>query len=196
MFLAITGYHFKRGELNMFKVSFFIKEKEQELFPLLQPLRFSVNREHKAIWNERGSEFVIQPFSGVGRESQGYRAYFNGTPEAFQYLFDFALSCFSPTISGIEYHLTTDKSQAELIRLAERSRCKKGGMYGLYHHNGVWIAILPNNRVTLQIRNRKVKQADLARVMQEIESVVDIFSPQEFNLFSFEKYSEEGAYVS
>lgn len=179
----------------MFKVSFFIKEKEQELFPLLQPLRFSINRDHKVVWRYKGSEFVIQPFSVVGRESQGYRAYFKGSPEAFQYLFDFALGCFSPKINGIEYVYSSDQKQTELVKIAENNSLRRESIYGLYRQGRIGIVILPNGRMTFQIRNCKIRQSELASVFNEIESVVQLFKPQDFNLFSFTTNNEEGEFL-
>lgn len=181
----------------MIKLSFFIKEKEHELFPQLEPLRFSVHRDHKIVWKSEDASLIIQPFSVVGRESQGYRAYFKGNPETLQYLFNNFISCFSPEISGIEYILDTSKGQHECVTIAERNRLKKGAMYSLYEHNKVMIVILPDGRITFQIRNRKIKQSELAKVLKEINSVVDIFRPQEFNLFSYlGSNSEEGATAS
>ncbi|EAR66192.1 hypothetical protein B14911_10672 [Bacillus sp. NRRL B-14911] len=179
----------------MFKVSFFIREKEQELFPMLEPLNFTIHRDHKVVYQGEKYRFIIQPFSVVGRESQGYRAYYNGNPDSFQYLFDHALGCFSPTISGVEYTFHTDKSQSELVKTAVKAKYKKGSVYGLFENQGIGIVIMPTGQVILQVKNRLIKRADLARVMYEIKSVVDMFNPQDFNLFSFME-KEEGVQVS
>lgn len=173
-----------------------MKKDIQVLHHLLKPLQFSLRRDNRLIWTEGKTEFIIEPFSTSGRESQGYRIYFNGTPEAGQFLFDRSIGCFSPTISGIEFTLTTNEKQSTLIKKAERARFTRGSLSGLYDYKGVVICIFPSGEVSLQIRNRKFKTSGLSGVMKEIEHVVTILQPQEFNLFSFIENTEEGVFAS
>lgn len=181
----------------MFSISFFIKERPEELFPLLEPLRFSTIK-NQAIWSaeNRKVKFIIQPFYIVGREAQGYRAYYNGSSESLQYLFDLSLSRFSPKISGVDYTYEANKSQRELITKANQSCLGKGSIPGLYRKDKIMIVILPDGTIKFQIRNHKIRACDLARVTKEIQSVVELFQPQSMDLFSFTENDEEEVYVS
>lgn len=175
----------------MFKVTFFIKEERHELYSLIKPLHFVLNKDNQLVWRTEHTYFIIEPFSTEGRESHGYRVYYNGSPEAGQYLFDRFLGCFSPSITGVEYKLETQEKQNALVKKSEQVGYLKGSMYGLYQYKGKSICIFPTGDIQVQIRNRKFRLSDLASVMKEVEDVVCVYRPQEINLFSFVDTSME-----
>ena len=180
----------------MYKITCFLKEEQEDLLAILRPLQFTVDRNKKLIWDNGLTHFIIEPFSSRGRETQGYRIYFNGTPESYQYLFDRFLGYFSPSISGIEFKMSTGEKQEFLISKSEKAGFTRGGMYGIYTFKGVGIVIFPNGEINLQIRNRKFQMSQIAIFAKEIENVVKVFQPQNFNLFSFEQISEQEGFAS
>lgn len=174
----------------MYKVTCFIQEEKHQLFPLLTPLGFSVVQDH-LIWQNEKSRCIIKPFSIRGRNTQGYRIYFYGSPEFGEYFFQRAMGCFEPTISGVEYLLQTQESQRSLINTAEKIGLTRGCLYGIYKFEQVGIVILPNGEINFQIRGRKFSYMKLACELKEIEQAVYVFKPQTFNLFSISEGDEE-----
>ncbi|WP_028393919.1 hypothetical protein [Bacillus cihuensis] len=169
----------------MFRVTCFVKEKPATLLPLFLPLRFVWTKKNGVVWKNENVEFRIQPFTSEGRESHGYRIFFCGNPEAFQYLFDLSIGQFSPTITGVEYTGESEESQNSLVRLAEKNGFSRGSLYGIYEHKGIGVVLLPSGEFNLQIRNRKLTCSSIKNVMNNIEEVAEVFRPDHYDLFSF-----------
>lgn len=178
--------------MAVFKLSCFMKEEPAILFPLLLPMHFKWSDNHSITWKNEGTEFTIIPFSTRGREIVGYRIVFTGTPEAFDYLLDQFLSRFKPLISGIEWIHSSDKSQSELIRLAENSPYLRCSQYGLYEHKGIGIVLLPSSEINLQIRNQSITTRNVLQHMRAIEETASVFLPKTIDLFSFAEGVEVG----
>lgn len=179
-----------------FRLVCFLKEEPEELFPLLMPLRFQRHRDGSLKWQQENSDFSIHPFATRGRESMGYRVYYNGTPEGCQFLMNQTLARFDVTVSGIEWIHDTGMTQKELIRLAETNQLERGSMLGFYERNGIGIVLMPDGTIHLQIRNRPIPLVRLAQLLQSISEVAELFKQDTYDLFSVAAQAEQGAWVS
>lgn len=168
-----------------YRITCFIKEDPAALFPLLIPFHFKWGERNSIVWEKEGTRFQIIPFSTRGTDSMGYRLIFTGNPDTFVYLADQFLGAFSPEYSGIEWIFESEKSQEELVRLAEKAKYTRCSMYGLYEYNKIGIVLLKNGDINLQIRNRNINSRNLASFMYDIESVANAFQPKKIDLFSF-----------
>lgn len=137
-----------------FKVTCFFREEPERLFTILSAKHFQRRNKDTVIWTHRKNTLEIVPFSHRGRETNGYRCYFEGNTEVFQYAFDNLSANLQPTITGIECTIETGKPQQELVRLAEKAGYHRCSMYGLYEKDGVGIVLLKNGEVNFQLRNR------------------------------------------
>lgn len=170
---------------TLYKITCFIQHEPKTLFPLLNPLGFIRSRENTLVWRNGQHCFTIAPFSSKGRESQGYRVYFNGSPEAGQYLFEQTIGRYSPRIRGVEYQTSLGKTQHEMVNIADRL-FKRGCMYGVYEtNNRIGIIVLPNGDIVIQLRNIPIKVHKLTDYMREIEQILDKIRPDTFDLFSY-----------
>lgn len=194
--VEIVGMGLGDSTMGQFRLVCFLKEEPETLFPLLMPLRFYKHRDGSLCWQQEGVEFSIHPFATRGRESMGYRVYYNGTPEGCQFLMDQTLARFDVSISGIEWIHQTEMSQRELIQLAEKGRMKRGSMPGFYEVGEIGVVLMPDSTIHLQIRNRIIPIGRLAQLLQSINEVAEMFRQDTFDLFSLAEYEERGAWVS
>lgn len=174
----------------MYKLTCFMKEDHNILFPMLLPLRFKWSERQSVVWEDGENYFRIVPFAVNGRETKGYRIYFKGSSESFRYLINQFLGCFKPTISAIEWISNTDKSQSELIRLAKQKRYLPCSMYGIYEHDGVGIVLMPNSEIHLQIRNQPITFRNLPHFLEKLNGISSSFTETPYDLFSFAKGAE------
>ncbi len=180
--------HYGNGgsvENSLYRITCFMKEGPTKLFPMLLPLQFTWTERQSITWSSEKLFFKIVPFASAGREKSGYRIHFNGNPEELQYLMDQFLSTFQPEFTGIEWVHESDKSQTELIRLADRNHFTRSSIRGIYEREQVGVVLLPSNTVHLQIRNHSITLRNLSEHMRAIEITAQTFLEKPVDLFSF-----------
>lgn len=138
----------------IFKVTCFFKEPKERLFEILESKHFVRTLQGTVVWTHRKDKLEIVPFSSPGRETNGYRFYFEGNTEVFQFVFDNLAANLSPTITGVEFTLSTVLNQTQLINLAKQTRYKECSLPGLYEQEGVGIVCMKNGEINFQMRNR------------------------------------------
>ncbi|MEK5071775.1 hypothetical protein [Sporosarcina sp. FSL K6-1508] len=174
----------------MYRLTCFIQEEPHVLFPLLLPLRFKWTERQSITWTDGVTEFKIVPFASKGRGTMGYRIHFKGTPDACQYLMDQFLNRFNPLINGIEWIHKSEKTQSELIRIAEQSHYSRCSLHGIYENKEIGIVILPTNDIHLQIRGQKILVRNVSKFMRDMESTGAVFLDKPIDLFSFAEEAE------
>lgn len=137
-----------------FKVTCFFKEPTERLFQILESKHFVRTRNNSVIWSHRNNSLEIVPFSSPGRETNGYRFYYEGSSGVFQFVFDNLAEKLEPTITGIESTISSTLTQSQLINLAKQTNYRECSMKGLYESEGVGIVIMKNSEINFQIRNR------------------------------------------
>lgn len=168
-----------------YRITCFLREEPSVLFPMLLPMNFHWTERHSITWSSEGLYFKIVPFLIAGREKSGYRIHFNGRPDEFQYLLDQFLGNFQLKFSGIEWVHESEKSQDELIRLAERHKFKRSSIRGIFENEQVGVVLLPTNAVHLQVRNQEITLRNLTAHMQLIDQTAAAFLERPLDLFSF-----------
>lgn len=137
-----------------FKVTCFFKEPTERLFQILESKHLVRTRNNSVIWSHRNNSLEIVPFSSLGRETNGYRFYYEGSSEVFQFVFNNLAEKLEPTITGIESTIASNLTQVQLINLAKQTNYRECSMKGLYEMEGVGIVIMKNGEINFQIRNR------------------------------------------
>lgn len=174
----------RKVDLTNFKVTCFLDEEANILFPMLLPLRFHWTSQNSVVWENETTRFEIVPFTRNGREKKGYRIHFKGSPEAFQYLFNQSIARFNPIITAIEWTHVSEKSQSHLVGIAEQNNYRRCTQYGLYEKENVSIVLLPTNEIHLQYRERKIYSSQVSNLMEKLEKTAAVFMESPMNLFS------------
>ena len=176
------------GNESVFKVTCFMDEEPNILFPLLLPLRFTWLGNQSIVWKNESTEFLIVPFSRNGREMKGYRIHFKGSPEAFHYLFDQSVARFNPIITAIEWVHVSNKTQNQLVGIAEQHDYRRCTQYGLYEKKDVSVILLPSSEIHLQYRDKRIHCSQVPRLMEKMQNIASIFMEKPMGLFA---YSED-----
>lgn len=172
-----------------FKVTCFFKEPTERLFEILETKHFTRTRQNTVIWSHRNNTLEIVPFSSPGRETNGYRFYYEGSSEVFQFVFNNLAGKLEPAITGIESTITSGLTQKQLIGLAKQTRYRECSMIGLYEMEGVGIVFMKNGDVNFQIRNRHFT---IGRLHDTISKINRIASPIIKKLPAAEKQNSNG----
>lgn len=156
-----------------FKVTCFFKETTERLFQILEAKHFVRTLDQSIVWTHKNNRLEIVPFSAPGRETNGYRFYYEGSSEVFQFVFNNLAGKLEPTITGVESTITSALNQKQLINLAKQTRYRDCSMPGLYELEGVGIVLMKNGEINFQLRNRHFTIGRLHEAVMKINRVAD-----------------------
>lgn len=156
-----------------FKITCFFKEPTERLFQILETKHFVRTLNNSVVWSHRNNTLEIIPFSSPGRETNGYRFYYEGSSEVFQFVFNNLAGNLEPTITGIESTITSSLNQKQLINLAKQTRYRDCSMPGLYELEGVGIVLMKNGEVNFQLRNLHFTIGRLHEAVSKINRIAD-----------------------
>lgn len=171
----------------MFKLTFFLDKKPQELRKLIEPIGFRSNAKGELTWKREEFFFTLIPFSEKARgyDVCGYRAHFNTSPEGTIHL----LKIFAPyhaTYQGLEYSLNATRTKKEWINYFLKSNdFQVEDKRGIFRKNRIGIIVLGDDNVVLQVRPDRPKGTiPLAYALHDIQDMVEDIHPKKYDLFS------------
>lgn len=177
----------------MYKVTFFMGVSPKELEEKLIPVGFQKSK-GSLIWRSEGNESIFQivPFGGHNRitSDYGYRLYFNSLGGGL-YLYDMSLSMFQPSVKGVEFNLTLERTKAGWqFYFKSRPSFRIVDSRGIYQKGNVGVVVVNDNHLNLQVRPKKPKGVvPLNESLEEISVILEEINPTEIDIFSFMEVS-------
>lgn len=173
----------------MYKVTCFASVASVELGESLKGFKVKAGSESIEWDMDKNYTFRIEPFKTqpYGRY-KGYRTFFNCSIRGGAYLFDSAFGWTDKIISSIEYDM--------FLGNFNRNKCIHALMndpsYKLIDSRGLFmkgriIVVVLEDKINLQIRARKSKSLKLLECLTELEKFRKEFTPNRYDLFSFQK---------
>lgn len=156
-----------------FKVTCFFNEPTERLFQILEKKHFTRTGSNTLQWSHKKNSLEIVPFSSPGRETSGYRFYYEGCSEVFEFVFNNLAGKLDPMITGVECTISSSLKQQQLIQLAKKTRYRDCSMPGLYEMEGVGIVLLKTGEINFQMRNRRFTIGSLHDSITKINRIAD-----------------------
>lgn len=169
-----------------YRLTVFVNQKEETMEKAWRSLRLK-NKHNVFELMMEDTYFRITPFQNQPRSSlNGYRIAFNGTLEGCMYLLDTSFGWTTVEVTGV-YCIIKDEGKSKKDWLDLLTHDLDGELVdarGLIRVNKKMVSILPEG-VCIEMHAPKGKQLNTYQTLKEIDSIREMITPKEYDLFSF-----------